>query len=384
MIYLNNAATTIRKPPAVAEAVLAAMAGAGSCSRGASSDDLAAARSVAGARVRLARLIGFDHPERVIFTQNATMALNTAIFGLLRPGDHVITTDFEHNSVLRPLHELERRGAIEVSYLPADRDGRLHMEALEGLFTPATRAVVATHASNLTGAVTDARALAAAAHDHGALFILDASQTLGAYLLDMAGIGADIVCFTGHKALMGPQGTGGLAVSPAVELTPLVHGGTGVKSADPFQPEGYPEHLEAGTMNAHGLAGLDAALAFLLDVGIGRIEEHERALRERFVAGVRDLPGAIVYGLADGHAHTGAVALNLAGIDSSSLADRLAQEYDIATRAGLHCAPRMHAALGTLERGAVRVSFGWYTTDDEVDAAVAALSEIADELSSRG
>ena len=384
MIYLNNAATTIRKPSAVAEAVLAAMAGAGSCSRGASSDDLAAARSVAGARVRLARLIGFDHPERVIFTQNATMALNTAIFGLLRHGDHVITTDFEHNSVLRPLHELERRGAIEVSYLPADRDGRLHMEALEGLFRPATRAVIATHASNLTGAVTDARALASAAHDHGALFVLDASQTLGAYPLDMGGIGADIVCFTGHKALMGPQGTGGLAVSPAVELTPLVHGGTGVKSADPFQPESYPEHLEAGTMNAHGLSGLDAALAFLLDVGIGRIEEHERTLRERFVAGVRDLPGAIVYGLADGHAHTGAVALNLADIDSSSLADRLAQEYDIATRAGLHCAPRMHAALGTLERGAVRVSFGWYTTDDEVDAAVSALSEIAGELSSRG
>lgn len=349
MIYLNNAATTIRKPPAVAEAVLAAMAGAGSCSRGASSDDLAAARSVAGARVRLARLVGFDHPERVIFTQNATMALNTAIFGLLRPGDHVITTDFEHNSVLRPLHELERRGVVEVSYLPADRDGRLHMEALEGMFRPATRAVIATHASNLTGAVTNACALASAAHAHGALFVLDASQTLGAYPLDMAGIGADIVCFTGHKALMGPQGTGGLAVSPAVELAPLVHGGTGVKSADPFQPESYPEHLEAGTMNAHGLAGLDAALAFLLDVGIGRIEEHERALRERFVAGVRDLPGAIVYGLADGHAHTGAVALNLADIDSSSLADRLAQEYDIATRAGLHCAPRMHAALGTLE-----------------------------------
>lgn len=384
MIYLNNAATTIRKPPAVAEAVLAAMAGAGSCSRGASSDDLAAARSVAGARVRLARLIGFDHPERVIFTQNATMALNTAIFGLLRPGDHVITTDFEHNSVLRPLHELERRGVIEVSYLPAGRDGRLHMEALEGLFRPTTRAVVATHASNLTGAVTDAQALAASAHEHGALLVLDASQTLGAYPLDMAGIGADIVCFTGHKALMGPQGTGGLAVSPEVELTPLVHGGTGVKSADPFQPESYPEHLEAGTMNAHGLAGLDAALAFLLDVGIERVEEHERALRERFVAGVRDLPGATVYGLADKHAHTGVVALNLAGIDSSSLADRLAQDYDIATRAGLHCAPRMHAALGTLERGAVRVSFGWYTTDDEVDAAVSAVSEIAGELSSRG
>ena len=197
MIYLNNAATTIQKPPAVAEAVVAAMAGAGSSSRGASASDLAAARSVAGARVKLARLIGFAHPERVIITLNATMALNIAIFGSLRPGDHVITTDFEHNSVLRPLHELERRGVIELDYLRADATGRLHMEELEGLFRPSTRAVVATHASNLTGAITDAAALAAAAHAHGARFVLDASQTLGALPVDMAALGADILCFTG-------------------------------------------------------------------------------------------------------------------------------------------------------------------------------------------
>ena len=380
MIYLNNAATTIQKPPAVADAVVAAMSGAGSCSRGASPDDLVAARSVAGARVKLARLIGFRHPERVIFAHNATMALNTAIFGLFRPGDHVITTDFEHNSVLRPLHELERRGIIELDYVPADRAGRLCMEALEGLFQPNTRAVVATHASNLTGAITDAATIARAAHAHGARFILDASQTLGALPVDMAALGADIICFTGHKALMGPQGTGGLAVAPDLELTPLVHGGTGVKSADPFQPSSYPEHLEAGTMNAHGLAGLDAALEFLLALGIDRVEAHERALRERFVEGVAAIPSITVYGVDDGHDHTGVVALNMAGIDSSSLADRLACEFDIATRAGLHCAPRMHAALGTLETGAVRFSFGWYTDAADVDAAIAALTRIADEL----
>ena len=380
MIYLNNAATTIQKPPAVAEAVVAAMAGAGSSSRGASANDLAAARSVAGARVRLARLIGFAHPERVIFTQNATMALNTAIFGLLRPGDHVITTDFEHNSVLRPLHELERRGVIDLDYLRADASGSLHMEDLEGLFRPNTAAVVATHASNLTGAIVDAAALAEAAHAHGARFVLDASQTLGALPVDMAAIGADILCFTGHKALMGPQGTGGLAVVPDVELAPLVHGGTGVKSADPFQPESYPEHLEAGTMNGHGLAGLDAALEFLLDLGVDQVERHERDLRERFCAGVAGAAGVTVYGQDDGHGHTGVVALNLAGMDSSTLADRLAYEHGIATRAGLHCAPRMHAALGTLEQGAVRFSFGWYTTASDIDAAVEALAAIAAEL----
>lgn len=380
MIYLNNAATTIQKPPAVAEAVVAAMAGAGSSSRGASANDLAAARSVAGARVRLARLIGFSHPERVIFTQNATMALNTAIFGLLRPGDHVITTDFEHNSVLRPLHELERCGVIDLDYLRADASGSLHMEDLEGLFRPNTAAVVATHASNLTGAIVDAAALAEAAHAHGARFVLDASQTLGALPVDMASLGADILCFTGHKALMGPQGTGGLAVVSDVELAPLVHGGTGVKSADPFQPESYPEHLEAGTMNGHGLAGLDAALEFLLDLGIDQVERHERDLRERFCAGVAGVAGVTVYGQDDGHGHTGVVALNLAGMDSSTLADRLAYEHGIATRAGLHCAPRMHAALGTLEQGAVRFSFGWYTTASDIDAAVEALAAIAAEL----
>lgn len=380
MIYLNNAATTIAKPPAVAQAVLAALSGVGSCSRGAAADDLAAARSVAGARVHLAHLIGFPHPERIAFTLNATMALNTAIFGTLRPGDHVLTTDFEHNSVLRPLHELERRGIIQVDYLPADETGHLHMDVGESLMRPNTRVVVATHASNLTGAIVDAWALARLAHEHGALFILDASQTLGALPVDMERIGADILCFTGHKALMGPQGIGGLAVAPGVEVAPLVHGGTGVKSADPFQPGSYPEHLEAGTLNAHGIAGLDAAVEFLLDLGIERVAEHERRLRERFVDGVSSIPGIQVLGERDGHEHTGVVALNLEGADSSEVADILADEYGIATRAGLHCAPRMHAALGTLERGAVRFSFGWYTTEDEVDAAVSALGEIAGEF----
>lgn len=380
MIYLNNAATTLQKPPEVARAVLDAMANAGSSSRGASVDDLAAARSVAGARLRVARLLGFEHPERVAFTLNATMALNTAIFGLLRPGDHVITTDCEHNSVLRPLYELERRGVIEVDHLPADAAGHLHTEDLDGMFRPNTRAVIATHASNLTGAVVDVAALARAAHAHGAVFVLDAAQSLGCIPVNMGAIGADIVCFAGHKALMGPQGTGGLAVSPDVELAPLVHGGTGVKSAEPLQPESYPENLEAGTMNAQGLAGLAAALDVLLDLGVERVEAHERALRSRFVDGLGQIPGVEVYGIQDGHDHTGVVAMNLAGLNSSTLADRLAYDYGIATRAGLHCAPRMHAALGTLDRGAVRFSFGWYTTERDVDAALDALSHIAREV----
>lgn len=378
-IYLNNAATTRDKPPEVARAVLAALAGAGSCSRGAAEDDLAAARSVTAARVRLARLIGAEHPERVVFTLNATMALNTAIAGVLSPGDHVITTDFEHNSVLRPLNELARRGTVTLDHLPADAAGHLHTERLAELIRPETRAVVITHASNLTGAVTPVAEVARIAHEHGVLVILDAAQTAGAIPLDVDALGVDILCFTGHKALMGPQGTGGLWVAPGVAVRPLVQGGTGVRSADPLQPETYPEHLEAGTLNAQGLAGLAAALDVLRAIGVDAVARHEEELRARFVAGVADLPGITVYGLEDGHPHTGVVALNLAGWASSRLADVLARDFRIATRAGLHCAPRMHAALGTLEQGAVRFSFGWYTTAADIDAAVAALSELAGE-----
>lgn len=377
MIYLNNAATTVRKPPCVAQAVAAALAGAGSSSRGAAEDDLAAARLVMEARFALAELFGFNRPERVVFTANATQALNTAIFGTVRPGDRVVATAYEHNSVLRPLSLLAAERGVRVDYVPVAPSGSVAMEDFDRLVAPGTRLVVISHASNLTGSVLPVAQVAALAHARGALVLVDAAQTAGAWPVGMAELGADLLAFTGHKALMGPQGTGGLLVAPGVEVRPLLHGGTGVQSGLPHQPAGYPEHLEAGTLNTPGIAGLGAAARFVAEAGVERIRAHDAALRRRFAAAVRDLPGVMLYGEGDGMDHVATVALNVGDLDSARVADELAHTYGIATRAGLHCAPRAHGALGTRGQGAVRFSFGYYTTEAEVDAAVAALAEIA-------
>ena len=378
MIYLNCAATSAQKPPCVREAVLQALESPGSSSRGASEQDLNAARTVFDARLAVADCLGATHPERVVFCANATQALNTALFGLLAPGDHAIATDYEHNSVLRPLNALAAQGVM-TSYIPVDRLGRLELERLESLFQPHTRLVVISHASNLTGVVLPVREVAQAAHEHGAFVVLDAAQTAGVLPLNMVELGVDVLCFTGHKALMGPQGTGGLIVAPEVSLCPLLYGGTGVQSALPSQPDTYPEHLEAGTLNTPGIAGLGAAARWLATTGVEEVARHERALRSRFVAGVSACAGVTLYGEVPRCEHVATVALNIGGRDSAQVADELAQRFGIAVRAGLHCAPRAHAALGTTGQGAVRFSFGWFTTEAEVDCAVDAVCTLAHE-----
>ena len=450
MIYLNNAATTCDKPPCVAEAMVRALTAAGSSSRGASEADLDAARIVLDARLALAEFFSFSHPERVVFTANATQALNTAILGTVRPGDHVVATAYEHNSVLRPLEHLARTQGVRVDYVPVAPTGAIKLDDFARLVTPGTRLVVLSHASNLTGAVLPVAKVARLAHAAGALVLVDAAQTAGAWPVAMDDLGADLLAFTGHKALRGPQGTGGLLVGPHVEVRPFMHGGTGVQSALPHQPDAYPEHLEAGTLNTPGIAGLGAAVRLLCAEGascgtvtpagstdaragtcardadknvagcaeeakggvagragdsdmrgVGRAEEaeksgaehvrdgaagvravqaHDAALRARFLAGVAALPQVTVYGLEDGLPHVGTVALNVGALDSAYVADRLAHDFGIATRAGLHCAPRVHAALGTLRQGAVRFSFSAATTSADVDAAVSALAVIAREV----
>ena len=376
MIYLNNAATTLQKPPCVARAVVEAMNGQGSCARGSHTSELSAARTVFHTREALARLFAFPHPERVVFTANATQALNTALWGLLRPGDHVIATDWDHNSVLRPLHALGLERDVKVDYLSADRRGRLLYDRLEDLPRPNTRLLAATHASNLTGDLLDVERMSAFAKKHGLLFLLDAAQTAGNTPIVMEEMGVHLLAFTGHKGLMGPQGTGGLCVAPGVELTPLLSGGTGVRSFEEGQPAEYPEHLEAGTLNGHGLAGLGAAVDFILETGVETIHAHERALTERFVRGLQTIPGVTIYGDFSGD-RAAVAALNLAGWDPAAAADELSVQYDIAVRPGIHCAPRMHRALGTQDTGCLRFSFGWYTTDEDIDAALAALGEMA-------
>ncbi len=378
MIYLDNAATTLHKPPQVAEAVLHAMTTMGNAARGAHSGALEASRTVFGTREKLARLFACQRADHVVFTANSTEALNIAISGLIHKGDHVISTDCEHNSVLRPLYRLEEERGVALDFVPADRRGLVDYADFERLMRPDTRAVVCTHCSNLTGNILDIGRIAGIAHSRGALLIVDASQTAGTVPIDMQALGVDVLCFTGHKGLMGPQGTGGLCIRPDVEIDPWKVGGSGVHSYDRHQPKEYPTRLEAGTLNSHGIAGLSAALDVILERGVADIQRAEHALMQRFYDGVRGISGVTVYGDFSAPERGAIVALNIRNYDSSAVSDELAVTYGIATRPGAHCAPRMHRALGTTEQGAVRFSFSCYNTEQEVDAAIAAVRAIAE------
>ena len=376
MIYLDNAATTLHKPQQVIDAVVHAMQSMGNCARGTHEEALDAARTVYDARVRLASLFGCPRVDHVAFTANSTEALNIAINGLIDPGDHVISTDLEHNSVLRPLYRLEAERGAELSFVPADKLGNVDYADFERLMKPNTRAVVCTNASNLTGTVLDIERIAKTAHSHGALVIVDASQTAGCWPIDMKKMGIDVLCFTGHKGLMGPQGTGGICVKEGIEIRPFKVGGSGVQSYSRTHPAEYPTRLEAGTLNGHGIAGLGAAAKFISETGVENIHAKERSLMLRFYEGVKNIEGVTVYGDFTKD-KTAIVALNIWDYESGEVSYELSQGYGIATRPGAHCAPRMHKALGTAEVGAVRFSFSFYNTEEEIDEAVRAVAELA-------
>lgn len=380
MIYLDNAATTMRKPQEVVDAVVAAMGSLGNAGRGAGAGALDAGRVVLRCREAVAALLGCLRADHVCFSTNATAALNTALFGLMGPGERVVTTVLEHNSVLRPLARLADERGVEVVYAGCDEHGFLDMAELEQLVTPGTRLVAVTHASNVTGNLVDVDRVAEIAHAAGAICLVDASQTAGAVPLDMAAMGLDVVCFTGHKGLMGPQGTGGMAVAEGVDVRPWAEGGSGVHSFERRHPLEWPTRLEAGTLNAHGLAGLAAGVAFVeKNGGPAAVGAREHALAQRLYEGVAGVPGVTVYGgWSVAPERCGSiVALNVDGLDSAEVADALAAGWGIASRAGAHCAPLMHRALGTERQGIVRLSCGWFTTEDEVDTAAAAVREIA-------
>lgn len=376
MIYLDNAATTLHKPQQVIDAVVHAMQSMGNCARGTHEEALDAARTVYDARVRLASLFGCPRVDHVAFTANSTEALNMAINGLIDPGDHVISTDLEHNSVLRPLYRLEAEHGVELSFVPANKLGNVDYADFERLMKPNTRAVVCTNASNLTGTVLDIERIAKTAHSHGALVIVDASQTAGCWPIDMKKMGIDVLCFTGHKGLMGPQGTGGICVKEGIEIRPFKVGGSGVQSYSRTHPAEYPTRLEAGTLNGHGIAGLGAAAKFISETGVENIHAKERSLMLRFYEGVKNIEGVTVYGDFTKD-KTAIVALNIRDYESGEVSYELSQGYGIATRPGAHCAPRMHKALGTAEVGAVRFSFSFYNTEEEIDEAVRAVAELA-------
>lgn len=376
MIYLDNAATSYQKPEAVYQAVQEAMHHMGNSGRGAHGASLDASRQIYSARELLAELFHAGDPSRVAFTANSTESLNMAVFGLFGPGDHVITTMLEHNSVLRPLYLLEEAG-LELTILPADQNGCICYEDIEKVIRPNTKGIICTHASNLTGNMVDIGWIGRFCRKIGLLFVVDASQTAGVFDINMEEMGIDVLCFTGHKGLLGPQGTGGICVRQGVALRPLIVGGSGVHSYSKAHPEDMPTALEAGTLNGHGIAGLYAALRYIQETGMEQIRERELSLMRQFYDGVRTIPGVTIYGDFTGQ-RAPIVSLNIRDYDSGEVADELAYHYEIYTRAGAHCAPLMHRALGTESTGAVRFSMSHFNTEAEIDEAVRAVHEIAE------
>ena len=378
MIYMDNAATTMQKPQQVIDAVAAAMCSMGNAGRGAHAASLGAARTIYDAREKLACFFHAENPKQIAFTMNSTESLNIALKGVLNPGDHVITTMLEHNSVLRPLYELQEKGT-ELTILKSNPQGALDYEDFEKAIKENTKAIVCTHGSNLTGNLVDVKRVGEIAKKHGVLFIVDASQTAGVFPIDVQEMGIDILCFTGHKGLLGPQGTGGIYVREGLTVRPLLCGGSGVQTYNKKHPSEMPTALEAGTLNGHGIAGLDAAVEYLMETGIDTIREREQDLMWRFYEGVKDIPGVKVYGDFSTRERCAIVTLNIGDYDSSEVSDELLMTYGISTRAGGHCAPLMHEALGTVEQGAVRFSFSHYNTDEELNTAIQAVKEMAAE-----
>lgn len=375
MIYFDNAATTLKKPDGVAQAMVQALSSMGNSGRGAHEATLDASRMIYGTREKLAELFHISDPLRIAFTGNATESLNIAIQGALHPGKHIITSVCEHNSVLRPVYRMEKEG-VTCSFLSADEKGVIRYKELPGLLQKETEAIVITHASNLTGNVTDLKQVSGFAKEHGLLLIVDASQSAGCIPIDVEELGIDILCFTGHKGLMGPQGTGGIYVREGVKIRPLKVGGSGVKSFDREHPVQMPTALEAGTLNGTGIAGLSASLSYILEQGVSEIQKKEMKLALRFRNGIKDIPGIRIYGDFELSQRTAIVSFNLGDTDSGEVSDWLWEDYGIAVRAGAHCAPLMHKVLGTEKQGAVRFSFSCFNTEEEVDRAVKAVKEL--------
>lgn len=382
VIYFDNAATSWPKPPAVQAAMVHFLEHVGgSPGRAGHRMSIEASRIVSDARDALAELLNVDDPSRIAFTKNSTEALNIAIQGWCRPGDHVITSSVEHNSVMRPLRALEAAGVIDLSVVGCSPStGELDPGDVRAALRPNTRLVVVVHASNVIGSVLPLKELTDLAHEAGTPILVDASQTAGALPIDVTALALDMLAFTGHKSLLGPTGTGGLVVREGLELRPLSYGGTGSRSELEYHPEFMPDRYESGTLNVVGIAGLGAGVQYLLDRGVAAVHEHELALVEHFLDRAAEQPGISVYGPPGVSKRIGVLSFNLKGISPSRVGLQLDLAYGIMTRIGLHCAPAAHKTIGTFDEGTVRFGFSWFNTIDEVDAALLALQQIQSEF----
>jgi cysteine desulfurase / selenocysteine lyase len=342
--------------------------------RGGYQKSLAAARIVFATRSALAAFFGVSDSSRLIFTHSATESLNIAVSGLLKPGDHVVSSTMEHNALLRPLQLVRGRG-VEVTFVQADRDGTVPERAVARAMRRNTRLVALAHCSNVTGTVQPIGEIARAAREGGALFLLDAAQTAGYFPIDVGEMGIDLLAAPGHKGLYGPPGTGILAVAKGLTLDPLQVGGTGGNASSTEQPQEMPERFESGTMNTPAIAGLNAGLEFILETGIDRIRAKGKLLIEQLLEGLRATPGVTVYGPAHGE-RGAAVSFNVEGQDPATLGYLLDRDYDIAVRVGLHCAPDVHRTIGTYPAGTVRVSPGFFTSEEDIRYFLKALHAV--------
>ena len=379
IVYFDNAATSWPKPPEVPEAMTRYLTEiGGSPGRSGHRLSIASGRIVLEAREALAELIGVADPFRIVFTKNATEALNLALFGLLKAGDHVVTSSVEHNSVMRPLRTLEKRG-VELTVLPCSSQGELDPDRIRQALRPNTKAIVLTQAANVTGTILPIAEAGRIAHENGIILIVDGAQGAGALPIDVEKMGIDLLAFTGHKSLLGPPGTGGLYIREGLEarIIPLMEGGTGSRSEFEQQPDFLPDKYEAGTPNTVGLAGLLAGVSWILSRGVEHIRSHEEALTGRFIAGLKEIPGVPLYGPGDPALQAALVSFNIAGLTPSDAALELDERFGILSRPGLHCAPSAHRTIGTFPRGTVRFGFSFFNTPEEIDASLAAIRELA-------
>ncbi len=383
IIYFDNAATTYHKPEEVIESVLYGLRYMGNNGRGVNETAINTARIIFDAREKLTQFFNGENSRRLSFTSNATEALNTVIKGVLTEKHHVITTEVEHNSVLRPLYELREKG-LGITFLKKEEVFKFNPENIKGYLRKNTKAFICTHASNLTGDILDIENIGKFCRESGILFILDASQSAGVIPVDIKAQNIDILCFTGHKGLLGPQGTGGIYVTEGVEVAPLKTGGSGMETYKEHHPENMPERLEAGTLNGHGIIGLRAGVEYIVKTSIESIYQKKENLMWKFYYGIKDIKGIRIYGnFFEGNKRikrVPIVTINMGDIESGELSDVLNEEYGIITRAGGHCAPLMHKSLGTEEQGSVRFSFSYFNTEEEVDIAIKALKEISEEI----
>jgi cysteine desulfurase family protein len=383
VIYFDNAATSWPKPSQVFEAMKECLDEYGANpGRGGHKMAIRADRVLFEARKNLSKLFHIPNPNDLFFFMNTSGALNQAMKGFLQPGDHVITTSIEHNSVRRPLEFLKKSVGIEVTYLENQLDGSIDLIQLQNKIKGNTKLIVSTHASNLLGTIMPIGEIGRIAKEYNCRFLVDAAQTAGIIPIDVQAMNIDMLAFPGHKALYGPQGTAGLYVNPNLDLIPLIHGGTGSHSEEIEQPSTRPDRYESGTPNTVGIAGLNAAVKYILNTGLEQIHSKEQKLVGQMIEGLLSIPGVIVYGKHSIENRVGVVAFNVDGIDASEIAFILDQQYGIAVRSGFHCTPLGHITAGTTIYGSIRASVSYFTTTRDIEYLIKAISEIAEAMAS--